>query len=89
MSLEEAFASGTGILEWTGVNAPTSSGGPATTTSGFSGLDGTVMLAISFDHAVTIQVSGSGTSFVVHNASAVTQTGVIWVQHAPAQTTPL
>jgi hypothetical protein len=71
------------FLEWSGVNSTTSSGGPPTLTSGFTGTVGTKMLAIDFDGAVTLQVAGPD-HFVVHNASAIKQTGVVWVLEAHA-----
>jgi hypothetical protein len=70
-------------LEWTGVDSPTSPGGAPMTTSGFSPTAGTVMLAFDFEHLVTLQVSADAYHFVVHNATALTQTGVIWMLTAP------
>jgi hypothetical protein len=53
------------------------------TTSGFSPAAGAVMLAFDFSHLLTLQVGSDGDHFVVHNAAALTQTGVVWMLTAP------
>jgi hypothetical protein len=84
ISLEHASTSLTGpFLAWTGVDAPETMSGAPMTTSGFSGASGTVMLAFDFEHNVTLQVGPDSDHFVVHNATALAQTGVIWVLTAP------
>jgi hypothetical protein len=71
------------ILDWTGVDSPTTQSGAPMTTSGFSIIPGTVMLAFDFSHMVTLQVGADGDHFVVQNATAETQTGVVWMLTAP------
>jgi hypothetical protein len=84
ISLEHASASITGpFLEWTGVNSPNTISGAPTTTSGFTGTVGTVMLAFDFEHNVTLQIGPDSDHFVVHNATASNQTGVVWVLTSP------
>jgi hypothetical protein len=41
------------------------------------------MLAFDFEHLVTLQVGADAYHFVIHNATSLTQTGVIWMLTAP------
>ncbi len=67
------------FLEWTGLES-TCFCGPSTITSGFSGVAGTHIVWLDFDHIVGIQVNTADT-FRVHNGSGSTVTGnvtLIW-----------
>jgi hypothetical protein len=72
------------FLDWTGFNA--SSGAAPTPTGGFSGAVGTHMVALDFEGKVFLDVGATPGTFVVHNTSLITQTGIIWVLPAPAAT---
>jgi hypothetical protein len=70
------------LMLWSGVNSPRGAAGPPTSTGGFSPGNGTTMLTFDFYGDLTLQVT-DGNHFVVHNAAASTQTGVIWILTAP------
>jgi hypothetical protein len=60
------------FLEWTGLESTSGSA----ITQGFSGTAGTHIVFLDFSHLVDIQVNTADT-FVVHNASSGTRTGVV------------
>ena len=60
------------FLEWVGLETPSG----AAITSGFSGSAGTHIVYLDFSHRVQIEVA-SPDSFLVHNLSTVTHTGVV------------
>ena len=71
-----------GILDWSGVEAPTTSSGAPTITGGFSGTAGTQMLHFDFNKQLSVQVNDA-TSIVVVSGSSTTLTGFLWILPAP------
>jgi len=63
------------FIEWTGVESP--SAGPSALTDGFSGVLGTHILFIDFNHLLDIEVGPGANTIQLHNSNAVAQTGQI------------
>ena len=61
------------FIEWTGVESPAA----AVITSGFSGVQGTHILFIDFNHLLDIEVGPGANTIQLHNTNAVAQTGQI------------
>jgi hypothetical protein len=86
ISLERAIApTSVPLLEWSGISSPTNNTTPGQVVGGFPAANGATPDMVSIDTLgkVTLRVTTDDQHFVVHNASAVPQTGFVWILPAP------